>query len=847
MAREESRGRSYRVVSWVRTVSLFSVLLALVMGSPVSAAPIYWSTTSYLDWNTPSVWKPGNHVPYSTDYAILGHGSYAASRTRYASSGTRSCNRLYLGYTTNANGIINQSNGRLIPVTSYIGYKGKGTYTVSRGYFEVSGSEYIGYDGSKAVGLINIGTQGTHKVASTMFLGYGKDTSGAVSQRGALETGGQVVGYSGKGTFIHHSGTNTVKTKGLAMGYRTGSEGTYTMNGATPTTSTLDVQRGGMVVGAESNADFNHNGGTVNIEDTLVIGRGTGGNGAYVMDGLTRLYADGLTIGDRGRGALTLSDSGARADIDGPTVVGLNKGASGTCRVNAGQFIARGETTFGQGGSGTLILANSAARAYFYDNVRLGGATGGIGRMYLNAGMLYLAPSKEMIVGDAASGTVTQTIASVQMNGILKLGGTPTGIGTYDMRHSSAQLAGDGDLSVGFEGKGTFNHGAGTLDLRHLTVGGEDGSDGTYNLNAAYGTAAAKLRLTTVGNKGVGYMNVSGGANQSTHTTDTLRIGGFGNGKGTYTLGNNGKTFAYVTQVGYGAQGKFTLKGGKHEVGKTLEIGSTAGGDGTYYMTPGGQLTDGAANATLIVRRHADASGTFQGTGRVDLSGKLINNGKVVASGKGILDMGTMASVDNTIENTTDNGWYAVNGAALALPTIPVGTGSGTYNWGESPGDATIDLVNSLSFDFDNVTAAGALDVRLLALDHASLPLGLENCIGAWEISALDGLGFDSLDLTFRYDDAMAGVLDLDPYSLCAVHYDGLVWTDVTTGLDTANCLVTAGDLTSFSYFALIGDEYQQAPPGPGYVIPEPATAMLLGAALAALGSAICRRRKRAA
>ena len=257
-------------------------------------------------------------------------------------------------------------------------------------------------------------------------------------------------------------------------------------------------------------------------------------------------------------------------------------------------------------------------------------------------------------------------------------------------------------------------------------------------------------------------------------------------------------------------------------------------------MTPVGQLTDGTSNATLLVRRHADASGTFQGTGRVDLSGKLINNGKVIASGKGVLDLESMATVDNLIENTSDNGWYAANGATLALPTIAVATGSGTYNWGESPGDATIDLVNSLSFGFDNVTAAGGLDVRLLALDHPALPGGLDNCVGAWQFSALDGLAFDSVDVTFRYDDTLAGALDLDPDTMCAMHYDGSGWTDFTTGRDLANCLLMADGVTSFSYFAVIGDVYQ--PPTPDGVIPEPATATLLGAALAALAGAVRRR-----
>ena len=57
----------------------------------------------------------------------------------------------------------------------------------------------------------------------------------------------------------------------------------------------------------------------------------------------------------------------------------------------------------------------------------------------------------------------------------------------------------------------------------------------------------------------------------------------------------------------------------------------------------------------------------------------------------------TACDIDNDPANGA-NGWFARNGGRLILPQVGVNAGTGTYTWGESAADRTLDLVNSVRF-----------------------------------------------------------------------------------------------------------------------------------------------------
>ncbi|OPZ24631.1 MAG: hypothetical protein BWZ02_02806 [Lentisphaerae bacterium ADurb.BinA184] len=117
----------------------------------------------------------------------------------------------------------------------------------------------------------------------------------------------------------------------------------------------------------------------------------------------------------------------------------------------------------------------------------------------------------------------------------------------------------------------------------------------------------------------------------------------------------------------------------------------------------------------------------------------------------------------------------------------------------------------------------------LLATDRSDVPvfdlgMGFQGLISVHDFG-LTGNTFSSFDLTIRYDEAAAGEFESD---LQVFHYTGGAWLPVTTGLDLANNLITAGGLTSFSLF------------GVGYAIPEPGTLALAAVA----GLALLRRHR---
>jgi hypothetical protein len=241
------------------------------------------------------------------------------------------------------------------------------------------------------------------------------------------------------------------------------------------------------------------------------------------------------------------------------------------------------------------------------------------------------------------------------------------------------------------------------------------------------------------------------------------------------------------------------------------------------------------AGGELIVRNTASGTGTFQGRGTPTMTGALTNNGRVIADG-GSLNLGSFSSVSNAIDNSTINGWYAQNQGKLQLPSFTVATGTNTYTWGESGGDTTIDLVNSVRGTFANVANQGVFTIVLQATDRPEVPAIAAGgkAIGFWDIShdanfAFGGSGY--ADLIFRYDDALAASLGITEADLKLYHYTAGAWQDVTTSIDTDNNLLYART-NSFSPFGA-GDGFTDN----GSAVPEPATVisfLLGGAGLAA-------------
>ncbi|MFA5864869.1 MAG: hypothetical protein WC975_09290 [Phycisphaerae bacterium] len=369
-----------------------------------------------------------------------------------------------------------------------------------------------------------------------------------------------------------------------------------------------------------------------------------------------------------------------------------------------------------------------------------------------------------------------------------------------------------------------------------LLVGNQPGASGTFN---QYGGKMYAAQIV------LGLSEASALCNATLDGTDAIL------GVGDCIMGNDGAgavlnikrgVFDFSTllmSIYPGVSSTINLTGGQMNVGAYAIIGCDCIGEGTNTSTFSFNLgTSGELNNGVIANRSGgqthdfgvgglemgETQAVFQGNGVVGLSGILYNNGRIIADGgigttvEKTLDMSSFGAVDSYAENPTGTmGWFARNKAKLVLPTISVWAGSDSYDWGETPGESNIDLINSIYMVFNNVIG-GNLPVSLLAPDRIELAGSVENIVGAWNF---DGLGFyfgsGVVDLTFRYDDGLATVLSVSESDLRVYQKVGSAWVDVTSGIDTVGKRITANGINSFSRF-VVGTNLQVVLPSTGTV-----------------------------
>jgi hypothetical protein len=249
-----------------------------------------------------------------------------------------------------------------------------------------------------------------------------------------------------------------------------------------------------------------------------------------------------------------------------------------------------------------------------------------------------------------------------------------------------------------------------------------------------------------------------------------------------------------------------------------VSITNSTAGESSYTLK-GGSLSVPNGNTRIYQWGELGGYGTVTTT-----SSRTLNmSGQVVANGYGVdrtLDLSQYGTVTNSTENGTERtgaGWYAQNKGKLTLPSIGLGAVTTNVNWGESSGDTTPDLVNSVRLSNFAVTGAGSLSISLLATDRGDIAAGpgFVNPIGIWDFSST--AAFSSTDLAFRYDDALAATLGVAESNLKLFHYvTGIGWTNVTTSINTTDNLIFAAGVTSFSQFAVAEN-----------LVPEPSAILL--------------------
>ncbi|MCF7854863.1 MAG: PEP-CTERM sorting domain-containing protein [Candidatus Pacebacteria bacterium] len=478
--------------------------------------------------------------------------------------------------------------------------------------------------------------------------------------------------------------------------------------------------------------------------------------------------------------------------------LGYNVDDMGTLTIE-GEGELRPTTTYqsayvGYSGAGTVNLMGGYLGSNGY--LRLGTNEGAVGTVHHTGGTAYF---RSIEVG---SGTGTTGVYNLSAEGDIDVPYTllvgKAGTGTFNQTGGTNVVGGYSGATIGQSsgGVGTVNHSAGTFQRWSFNIGADEGSSGTYNLTGS--AVMHGVRAVTIGNSGTGVLNQSAGT---------------------------------------------TLSGGYY-YGSFLNIGNGPGGEGTYDLgNADGTGTVAFTSAlTMTIRGDATASGMFRGwseDGSGNLfscnGGVLTNNGQVIADGYGqdrALNLSAFDSVDNTIDNTSSNGWYAVNKGKLVLPGITVASGLSQHNWGEASEDTGVDLINSLRMEFTDVASGGPLAISLLAADRSDVPdtkavFNAGPSIGIWDIADAGSFDFGDgfVDLTFRYNTSLFAMDNLYPLQL--LHYLDGEWVDITAGYDDTH--IWGNGIDRFSLFAV------------GYYVPEPTTLVLT---LLGVVWLVCHRRR---
>lgn len=457
------------------------------------------------------------------------------------------------------------------------------------------------------------------------------------------------------------------------------------------------------------------------------------------------------------------------------------------------------------------------------------------------------AVTKSLTVGDSTVGTLHMNGDRLDINGNLNLGITTAGAtgtvvqtaGTVAVVFTAANV--DGDFYINSNNRGVYLLNGGTLEVgnrfwireernrleiapgaKFVAVGNARYdrdvtflSGVTYeflsriqvpytladtwitaNHYATFGSAndAGPLSIATTADNTLGEVNVLGGLMWRRRVDIALRSGCHG------ILNVRSNTAVRIGN--YSATGRFWVgeNGGVGEVnlGDAASLGWI---EWTAVNRP--QIRRDAASSATIRGVGGFRDGTLAATEVFDMSGRVIADGWGGAERD--LEVFHIPALTNGIPNGVNesNGWYAVRGARLLLPSPTVAAGDNSYNWGEHSGETEIDLVNSARFEFTGVTTGGWLTNALLAVDRGDVPQRsqLDRPVAVHHVTCDAALDFGSLTLTFRYDSiACAEAGYAEPVVL---HSSGGAWQELPAALDAANrrISVTLTELSGSDFF----------------------------------------------
>lgn len=303
-------------------------------------------------------------------HLIIGAGAGGVGRFELSGTGSVTANAIHVGGGTSGGGAASGTfvqTGGTVNVTA-VGDLIVGDTSGTSGRYEMQGGAltaknlYVAHSGSNPAGdnRAFIQTGGTVTFTNNLSLGgfYGGTSAPAgsytLSGSGVLNTTNVWVGLSGSGTFNQLGGTHSSDSLMVAAA-QSGSTGAYNISGGTLTAKGLYL---GDVNGNGGNGTLTQTAGTVNVTEGLIVDKGAGSLGKYVMSSGS-LTATGsgatalLVLGEfqQTGGTVTVNGTGEDARLHNLGTYQLGGGTIG----GTGKFINEGTTTL-SGGTSTISL-----------------------------------------------------------------------------------------------------------------------------------------------------------------------------------------------------------------------------------------------------------------------------------------------------------------------------------------------------------------------------------------------------------------------------------------------------------------------------------------------------------
>jgi fibronectin-binding autotransporter adhesin len=649
------------------------------------------------------------------------------------------------------------------------------------------------------------------------------------------------VGYEGSHSMTIRDGQSvSVGSDDVYLGYKAGSHGTLTMESGSLYTDNL-------IVGNEGQGTVSLDGGTIDCDDWLIVGKYAGSQGTMDVFGsdskldVARSLTRAAVIGDAGQGEVTVRD-GALYLAD--TILGREATGVGTLTLSGAITPSTGTLSsiiVGDAGTGTLNLLGGMEMNLV--DLEVGVQQGSFG--LVNMGNASLTVDRLMAGASQLQGTATIAVATDLLTDGHLVYDTAQPVGserTLTFDEDPGQLvtvtwtdSADAELGIGYSRVGSMSvlEGQG-LTTGKTTVGYKAGSDGSVVVSGA-GSKWEPDSLT-IGKYGLGEVTVQDGG--------SLLPGGsvhIGSGTGSHGILNLvGVESTYWpnggwTYIGGAGDGELNLSEGAVLNGGRLILATSDGSSATVRVEGQGtrlyassivfgassqdspyyhvgdttiEVSDGASLAVDRFEKPTSQRGhLFTGTTlRVDnasfeLAEELVYCGDMTLSNGGTFQV--LESLDFRVDEYGQSN-LEMNNGILEATSVILGanqlTGSGRIVTEGIIGDMNMEWTGSTGSDLVVQMIAGqgtGVDIHL-ALTDASV-LGFGNQVGG-ELSLINSANKTIGQLHLGRHAGVHGTLSIESGSRLALAQSGFVVGREGQGTVNINGVLDTRDL-------IIGEE----------------------------------------